>query len=195
MDESKAIGGSKAIIEKILSDAKKKVKEINAEAKSSCAERISDAEEWAKKYTAAQTEILKKDEESIVSGKKLNAELDVKKAVLKAKREAVEKALSLAYEKLVSLDKKIYLNFVKKMIDENADDGDTIVLSSDGVISASDLNLKDFKAKDLTVSEKKGDFKGGVMLVGKKSDKDLSFESVIAAKREELTAVAVKILF
>lgn len=187
--------GSKAIIEKILSEAREKVKEINAEAKTSCADRIADAEIWSEKYTAAQTEILKKDEESIISGKKLNAELDVKKAVLKAKREAVEKALSLAYEKLLSLDKKAYLALVKKMIDENADDGDTIILSSDGVLSVNDLNVKDFGAKELTVSATKGDFKGGVMLIGKKSDKDLSFESVIAAKREELTAVAVKILF
>ena len=97
--------GSKAIIEKILSDAREKVKEINADADSSCSIRIADAEIWAEKYTAAQTEILEKDAESIVSGKKLNAELDVKKAVLKAKRETVEKVFSLAYKKLLSLDK------------------------------------------------------------------------------------------
>ena len=187
--------GTKAIIEKILSEAKEKVKEINAESESSCAVRIADAKKWAEKYTAAQTEILKKDEESIVSGKKLNAGLDVKKAVLKAKREVIEKVFSLAYEKMLSVDKKTYLSFVNRMIGESADDGDVIVLSSDGVISAGDLDLKKFKAKDLSVSEKCGDFKGGIMLLGKKSDKDLSFKSVIESKKEELTAVAVKVLF
>ena len=189
------MAGQKAIIEKILSDAREKVKEINADADSSCSIRIADAEIWAEKYTAAQTEILEKDAESIVSGKKLNAELDVKKAVLKAKRETVEKVFSLAYKKLLSLDKKTYLSLVTKMIDDNADDGDLIVLSSDGVISAKDIDLKAFKAKDLSVSEKKGDFSGGIMLIGKKSDKDLSFKSVIDSRKEELTAVAVKILF
>ena len=187
--------GQKAILDKIILEAKEKAKVIESDAKAECDARIADADVWAEKYTAAQTEILKKEIDSIVSGKELNAGLDVKKATLKAKREILDEAFSLAYEKLCKVDKKSYLKLVKSLIDENADDGDVIVLSSDMVLSEEDFALDEFKAKNLKIAKERGDFKGGVILTGKKSDKDLTFERVIEDRKEDLTALCANILF
>ena len=187
--------GQKAILNKILSEAKAKVKSINAEAETERNERIADADLWAEKYVSAQAEILKKETESILAGKKLNAELEIKKTVLKAKREVLDAVFVSAYEKLCAIGKKDYLALVKRLVDECADDNDTIVLSSDNVLSESDLDLKGFKAKNLRVSSSRGDFLGGVMLIGQKSDKDLSFARVLEDRKEDLTALAAEILF
>ena len=48
---------------------------------------------------------------------------------------------------------------------------------------------------NITVSEQLGDFVGGVMLIGKVCDKDLTFESVINSKKEELSSEVAKRLF
>ena len=187
--------GQKAILDKILSDAREKSSSIELESKNECKRRLDSAKKWAEDYTNAQNEILSREIEGIKAGKKLNAELDVKKTLLKAKRSVLDDAFVLAYEKLCKIDKASYLKLVESLIDENAEDGDEIVLSKDGVLDVKDIDVSKFKAKNLKVSEKKGDFIGGVTLSGSKSDKDLSFKAVIDGKKEELTSLAVDSLF
>ena len=187
--------GQKAIVNKILDEATAISNNIALETSKKCDEKIIEATNWASEYTKAQNEILEQDIQNILLGKKLNAELEVKKAVLKAKRDVLEDVFDSAYNKLCKLDKASYLKLVNKLINEFADDGDEIVLSKDKVLSATDISIDKFTAKGLTVSKKFGEFIGGVMLIGKLSDKDLSFKALVENKKEMLTFMASKMLF
>ena len=178
--------GKEAIIKKIISDAEQKAAEITAAADKYAEEVTSGAEEWAKNFTSARETALKKEAEEIVERRKIVAELDVKKIALKAKRETLDKIYAETEKRLCAVDKKTYLAFVLKMIAANAEEGDEIVLSSDGVLTESDvLNSAVAKEKKLTVKKTLGDFKGGVYLVGKTSDKDLTFHELTERKKEE----------
>ena len=101
-----------------------------------------------------------------------------------------------ALKKLCALDKKSYFKLVSSLIEENCDENDIVVLSKDGVLSSSDIEkMPAVKDKKLSVSKDLGDFIGGVMLIGKVCDKDLSFSALISQKKEGLSNSVAEKLF
>ena len=188
--------GKEAIIQKIIGDANKSAEEIISSANETAKNRKADAEDWAKEYSSAQKKLTEKACKDIIDRKIIVANLDVKKNILKTKQDVISETFSLAVKKLQSLNKAEYLDFVAKLIKENADDGDKVILSNDGVLSREDvLSLDTVKDKNLTVEKERGNFSGGVMLVSNKCDKNLSFKSVIEDKKEELYSFVVENLF
>ena len=188
--------GKEAIINKILSDADKKAEDNIHEAEKYSLELKENAEIWAKAYFDEQSEIIKKDCEEIVKRRKIVANLEVRKIILNAKQNAIEEAFNAAYESLCKMSKEKYLEFVCKLIKDCAEDGDVIVLSKDGVLTAKDFEDKDFyTSHKLSVQKERGEFIGGVKLIGAYSDKDLTFKSVIEAEKDEFSFKVAEKLF
>ena len=188
--------GIENIKNKIISDADTRANEIILDAKTKADAVILSANDWASQYETAIKREVQKHVESIVSGKRTMASLSLKKTALGEKQKLVARAFDGAYNRLLSLDKKAYLTLVESKILAEADDGDQVVLSRDGVLTDKDIvSLKVFKDKNLSVSKTRGDFDGGVILVGKNSDKDLSFKSIIDDLKVELTPKVATILF
>lgn len=178
--------GKDAIIKRIISDAEKKAKLIVDGANTDADERLKESEEWAKRYRETIEKELEKNARLTVSRKLTVAELDVRKIILRAKRESVSAVYEAVYDKLCSLPEKDYLRLVKKMLIGFAEEGDEVVLSCDGKISEKDLTeLAVYKDKKLSLCKEKGKFIGGVMLVGKTCDKDLSFKSFVKENEEK----------
>lgn len=188
--------GKDAIIERILSDATEKAQALIDDAEKEATSRVTAAKDWADKYKSAQEKILNDDVREISFRRMTVAELDVRKLFLQAKQQVVSEVFDAVYDKLCSLDKLTYIKFTEKLISENADDGDEIVLAENDSVSEKDiLALKVVKEKNLTVSKESGNFKGGVMLVGKLCDKDLSFERLIEDKKDFYMSKVVEKLF
>lgn len=186
----------KAIIDKIIEDAETKAAEIISIANAEAEKSIADGNSWAERYKSEQNAILNAANEDKVLRRKTVAELDVKKIVLKAKQDAIESVFDSAYKKLCLLNKAEYLSFLKKLLEKYAEEKDTVILSSDNIISEKDLSdLKVVSDKHLTVSDVKGDFIGGVMLVGKICDKDLTFKSIVNESKSEFVSEVSKELF
>ena len=188
--------GKEAIIAKILSDAEKKAQE-NVHAAEEYALYVKKmAESWANDYSAAQEKSLKTETDDVVARKKIVAELDVRKALLKTKHDILDEIYLKAEQKLCKLGKKPYLSFVLSKIEEFADVGDEVVLSCDGVIGEKDIADSEVaKSKKLSVSKKQGKFYGGVMLVGKICDKNLTFHEIVLAEKEKTAPLIAKKLF
>ena len=69
-------------------------------------------------------------------------------------------------------------------------------MSRDKVITAKDVEkLQVFADKKLSVSKTFGDFDGGIKLVGKDSDKDLTFKAIIENARQDMTVKVATKLF
>ena len=188
--------GKEAIIAKIIADAESKAQEIVHAAETYAVLVKEQAEEWAKNYSAEQEKALKSETAEIVERRKIVAELDVKKVLLKAKQDAIDEIYTLAEQKLCKADKKAYLAVVLQKIEEFADVGDEVVLSKDGVLSEKDISESDvFRRKKLSMSKTIGNFVGGVMLVGKVSDKNLTFNEIIRAEKEKNAPIIAKKLF
>ncbi len=188
--------GKEAIIAKIISDAENKSAE-NVHAAEQYAVSVKEqAEAWEKAYSAEQEKVLKTETAEIVARRKIVAGLDVRKAVLKAKQDVLNNIYALAEQKLCKIDKKAYLKLVLAKIDEFADVGDEVVLSCDGVLTEKDITESAVaKSKKLSVSKTQGKFRGGVMLVGKTCDKNLTFHEIIAVEKEKNAPSIAKKLF
>ncbi len=188
--------GKDALINKILDDASVKSGEILSAADAEAEKVIADAETWAKNYTEAQRAAMVKDAEDLVERRLTVAKLDVRKINLEKKRAFIDEAFEVACDKMRSLGKTYYGKFVEKLLVENADEGDTVILSRDGVLTDDDVKkMKIFSEKRLILAKERGDFVGGVFLTNDNYDKDLSFVSVVDENKENLTGEISKILF
>ena len=188
--------GKEAIIAKIISDAEK-IAEENVRAAEEDALYVKKmAESWAKEYSSAQEKSLKIETDDVIARKKIVAELDVKKALLKTKQDILDEIYLKAEQQLCKLGKKPYLSLVLSKIEEFADVGDEVVLSCDGVISEKDIADSEVaKSKKLSVAKKQGKFCGGVMLVGKICDKNLTFHEIVLAEKEKTAPLIAKQIF
>ena len=188
--------GKEAIIAKIISDAEK-IAEENVHAAEEDALYVKKmAEGWANEYSSAQEKSLKIETDDVIARKKIVAELDVKKTLLKTKQDILDEIYLKAEQKLCKLGKKPYLSLVLSKIEEFADVGDEVVLSCDGVLSEKDIMDSEVaKSKKLSVAKKQGKFCGGVMLVGKICDKNLTFHEIVLAEKEKTAPLIAKKIF
>lgn len=185
-----------AIIGTIMSEAEEKAAKITQKGNEDADKLISDAKAFAEDLNNKLKSEHAFNEAEALRRRKTVAALDAKKLVLKAKQEVLSEVFSRAYDKLCALKKSDYLALVEKLLVLSAEDGDEVVLSDDGVIADGDIKSLDvYKEKNLTVSSEKGDFKGGVKLIGKICDKDLSFRQVLDEKKDSLSAKMAEELF
>ena len=136
--------------------------------------------------------------EEVVRRRLTVADLEVKKLLLSAKKQAVDEAFEESLKKLLALPKEEYTALVGSMIASAADDGDVVVISENdkNVLTKAVFDKISAKiGKKLTLSDTFGNFKGGVMLLGKGVDKNLTFESELALLRDEVEPEVAKIMF
>lgn len=187
---------TEGIIEKILSDAKERAKEITDKAEFDKAMCEKATNEWVEDYLSAQRKALEKESEDLIERKLTISKLDGRKVLLATKQDIIQEILTKVLSKLLSLPKEEYLAYVLRLLEKFSENGDQIVLSRDNKLCKKDFEGKPVIAeKNLTFADYTGDFLGGVMLVGKTSDKDLSFKAVLEENYEDIISKITVELF
>lgn len=186
-----------AIVEKIISDAHLKADSIVGEANAKADEIISVAAEECKAYLynfKAETDKMIFDVEA---RSKTVAELDAKKLTLAAKTKVLDVVYERVLENLKNLDKDAYSALIFAML-QNAKDGDVVTISKrekDIVTTESLAQFAKEKGISLTLSDKLGDFDGGVILSENGVDKNFTFEIEVALLKEQTEANVAKEIF
>lgn len=185
-----------SIINKIINDAKAEAKEIVASAEAKRAEAVKMAEEDIKKR---EEEALSPKEDviaAIISRRVTVARIDAKKNVLMTENAIMEKAFNEALDAVVS-DKK-YGEILVALLEKYLEDGDEVVIAENDkkiVTSAVVKRIAKSKGINAELSSMYGDFKGGMMLVGKSYDKNLTLERTLFEVKEEISSSLFQILF
>ncbi|MDY3255630.1 MAG: V-type ATP synthase subunit E family protein [Eubacteriales bacterium] len=190
--------GQQKIIDKILSDAKHDAGEMLSEALKKAEALVAAKQSEADAEYDLSVEEARKAGEEVVRRRLTVADLEVKKLLLSAKKQAVDEAFEESLKKLLALPKEEYTALVGSMIASAADDGDVVVISENdkNVLTKAFFDKISAKiGKKLTLSDTFGNFKGGVMLLGKGVDKNLTFESELALLRDEVEPEVAKIMF
>ena len=121
--------GKEQLIERILLDAQSEAEEIIRAANARAGEIISAAEGRA----AAELEETKTEAaaraKSVSEGKAAAARLDSAKILLAEKRRVMDEIYARALKKLQALDERDSLNLLGRLLSENAETGDEIVLA------------------------------------------------------------------
>lgn len=191
------MNGKQAIIDKIIGDANAKAALIAEEAKAKCDAIAEKAEKTAADVIAEGEAKKKAAFDTVVANSAVVANLDCKKALLTAKTELVGKAFDRAAE-ILRADKKKYCDLVGKMIAAAAEDGDKVRVCKEDV----DVLTKAFVEsvakkckKKLTLDKEYAAIIGGVILVGKDYDKNLSLDLELQTMREECEGEIAAVLF
>lgn len=190
------MAGSEAIINKIISDAKENA-DVTLKAADKRAEEIItaakvNAEEYLEKERTASEEAAR----LIVERRKTVAALDAKKIALKARQELIDECFEAAEKKILSLGKEEYLAFVGKLVEENAEDGDLLVLSSEEkyVDNAFVEAISEKLGKKLGISDEKETYVGGIVLRSSSCDKNLTLKALLRSVREDKEKEIAEIL-
>lgn len=188
------MNGTEAIIKKILDDAHEKAKEIedNSVYNNSMLEKAY--KDKAESFLRTQKAELSDQCAKLIERRQTLAELDKRKLLLQTKQEIINEVFECAYQKMCKLEKEKYLSLVISLIEKSAEEGDQILLSKDGVLVEKDLK-EVLAQRNLSVCKEKGDFVGGIMLLGKNCDKDLTFSAVLEERKDQIVKIAVEQLF
>lgn len=187
--------GKDKIIEKILSDAEDYKTATIRRADEDYANLVGEAEVRARQIIDDETEVLQKEQADALKRKKVVADLDGKKVYLSKKTEAVDTVFSSSLEKLNNLDKSTYKSVIERLIQDNAVQNSTVVLSKNAPITADDvLNFDVSKRLNLKVSAN-GEFSGGVIIETETSDVNLSFQAIVDGLKERYETMVAEKLF
>ncbi len=179
------------IVEKILSDAKLKAKEIESANKNEC---NALQKENAKKIEQDKRETIKRatlEGKAIKENYKILSNLDCKKIELKAKQDVVCDAKLKACDLLYNLDKESALKLLTNLV-KFADDDDTMKIDFKNVNLSDVKSLKAVKDKKLKIE--KGT-EQGVIFEGKICDKNYTLNELVSQKYDENSKRYNDILF
>ncbi len=184
-----------AILERIISDAQAAADATVAEAEGRAAEIIAEAEARAARDRQGTSAIIAERSKAIADGKAAAARLDTAKVMLAAKRGVIAAVYARALEKLKALPQKDAVRLAEGLLLSYAEDGDELVFATNFAYKAQVLKLAVVAEKNLKNSGKTADIDGGFILIGKNSDKDLSYGALLALDREERQAEIAAKLF
>lgn len=186
--------GKEAIVQRIISDAEAAAAAAISEAEQQAAEIIAQAEERANREKLGTQAVIAEKTKAIKDGKAAAARLDSAKILLAEKRRVIDALYGGALEKLKNLGKTEALALAENLLSAYAEEGDEIVFATDYLYKSEVAKLPVVAEKKLKVLGKTADICGGFVLLGKNSDKDLSYKALLSLDREARQAeIAAKI--
>ena len=192
------MNSSKVILDKIINDNTAIINENIKRANDTASEIISKAQADADAQVADFKSGLKAEYNEILRRGEVVANLDAKKILMSAKSKAVDNLFQKTLEQLAQLDKKKYLAIIENLLKKYAEDGDIVIISSQDKGKITQKFVDDIAKKmgiKLSLAKDFGSFNGGVILAGKNSDKNLSFDMELLQLREECETQISSMLF
>lgn len=184
----KILKEANSVAEINLKNAESRSLQITNEAKQKADDIINQAAEKAK----IEANILKK--------RKVSAgELQERKMILAAKQEAVKKSFDIALEKLTTMPKEKYINYlVKEILNINNCKGEIILNEVDknniGQELVKTINEK-LKANKVELSSNTARTRGGFVLKNGDVEVNSTFETILNSIKEGLTFEVANTLF
>lgn len=186
------------ITEKIKSDAQHEADELIAKAKAQAdlatqkasGERDAIKADFERRFGIERPEIFRRRE--IVAG------LDIKKMMLKAKRDLISDVYTQALSKMKNMDKEQYLGFCEKLLDNSVStkEEEVQVAADEKFIDKAWLDGYNSKhSSKLTLSDKKPDISGGFILANGKTSINCSWDMLLQAAQEKQETDVVERLF
>lgn len=198
------MNGINKITDRIAAEAREEIAALEAETAEKCREIEREYDEKAR---AEHDKIIadgKKDCDLQMQRLASAAAMESKKSVLALKQNAVSKVLELSVTRLCSLPEQQYIDFLAKLAGEAAFTGeeelvfnarDKADVSHAVLKAANDIIKKRGLHPGLTISDKTGDFRGGIMVKQGDIEVNCSVEKLVELSRDQLAAQIAEVLF
>ena len=183
------------LIDKILSDANERAREIIAEAEEKSSRAVAAAEEERAALMDSARKMAAAAAPEVIRRRRAMAELEGRKLVLSEKQALICEAYRRAL--IATKESKEYEALLVKMILSVAEDGDQVIFAASDYDKIDRKKILSAAMKQgnirLQEAEEKGAFDGGIVLRGKDCDKNLSLEVELETLRAEENETAKKL--
>ena len=192
--------GTEKIIAHIQADADAQADAILAQAEHLCAGIRQKYEDKAREVYAEKIRAgVKANQDRLESMERL-AKMEGRKAVLALKQDMVSQSFDMATEKLVSLPEEQYVALLAKLAAGASVTGDEeVVLNARDREKVGPAGVKAANEKlgggKLTLSDRCGDFKGGLILRRGSIEANCTVELLVDLCRGDLSAQLARVLF
>ncbi len=174
----------KDIIAKIEKEGQEEIKKLKAHYDTRVKEIGKIQEKEKKAFFDIEMKKINKEVEEVTRGIILSAKLEKRKKILRAKRESINQVFNFVIDDLKGLaGKDSYYKFLKEYAIKLCEDKDVVYLAKSDVKDFKDKLSKDVKKK---ITIKEGKLKGGMIIERGKINYNLSVESIIEKRMEEL---------
>lgn len=179
-----------SIVERIRSDGKTEAEAILAAGKRKAEETENGAKAEAERLRRETESDVEKRAAAVAAHFAATARLDVKKIMLAARKKAVENVYAEAKKRLIDLGEEETLTLFNRLLCLYAEEGDAVIFADGFRYTEGVKLLPVFAEKKLKAVSDGAAFTGvkidgGLYLAGKTADKDLSFDALLKADREE----------
>ena len=179
-----------SIVERIRSDGKNEAEAILAAGKRKAEETENGAKAEAERLRRETESDVEKRAAAVAAHFAATARLDVKKIMLAARKKAVENVYAEAKKRLIHLGEEETLALFNRLLCLYAEEGDAVIFADGFRYTEGVKLLPVFAQKKLKAVSDGAAFAGvridgGLYLAGKTADKDLSFDALLKADREE----------
>lgn len=179
-----------SIVERIRSDGKTEAEAILAAGKRKAEETENGAKAKAERLRRETESDVEKRAAAVAAHFAATARLDVKKIMLAARKKAVENVYAEAKKRLIDLGEEETLTLFNRLLCLYAEEGDAVIFADGFRYTEGVKLLPVFAEKKLKAVSDGAAFAGvkidgGLYLAGKTADKDLSFDALLKADREE----------
>ncbi len=187
--------GVEKLTERILADAAAEAESIIADAQATADKIVAQANAKAEALRAETEAEVAEKRKSILEKRAAAARLDSAKILLAEKRKVIDAIYNEVLSRLLSLSKEDGIRLISSLLAKYAEKGDEIFFAENFPYADEVKALPVFTEKELTVAEERLPISGGIRLKGRLCDKDLSFDALLHADREDNQAEIAKELF
>jgi vacuolar-type H+-ATPase subunit E/Vma4 len=153
------------------------------------------AEEECEQFLTQEKEAAEARAAEIISRRATLDRLEGRKILLRAKSRAVDEVFQRVTAKLCAMEKTEQLALISRLIEENAERGERVILSEDSPLAVDEVSAL-AAVQNLSLAVEKGaPVKGGFILAGATYDKVFSFTALAEALRETAEAEVAETLF
>lgn len=191
------MNGCDKILSRINSDCDEKIKAINAECANACSDILAEGRKKADKSALEIAEKAKVKASRIKAASKSKAELEVRNALLKKRREEIDITFNAVLDSMLALNNSEYFDLIYKLASKLKGHSGEILLN------AKDISRlpSDFKQRldeiglNATVSNTPVDICGGFILKSGNIEENMDFSAIIAEKRDRIEDIINHELF
>ncbi len=187
------MNGKENIINKILSDADARCQEILSQANASLRATLDRCDAQIEQEKETLSARIDEQSKERLKNRLSSAELEARKYKLAAKQRLIAECYNKAQDKLANALDKDKAAFITSLIKRFAEKGEAVrVSASDKIVT--DKFLEGFDM-ELKLDKKRHDGRGGIILIGKGYEKDLTLETVTGYLREQTESQVAAALF
>lgn len=191
------MNGLEAILNRIMTDAEDRIRDIREQADARCAEILEQAGQEAARITEDARRKAAEQAETLIRRSESLSSLEARKSILAGRQALIDETIDQAASRLAAMSDADKIRLYHRLLLESASGNETVVFAGQDMVLASQLleTVNREKGWKLALDSAPGTFSGGLILRKDLIETNLTVDLLIRSRRPELVSLAAKALF